>query len=234
MNALFTVIWKVPRTRILETMDLPRTPFFNHLCNKLRKWTEKIRGWDLCGTGKVICPGLMECTSELRLHLSRKRSKAGFFPQHKPVISRWYGNDKHHPRLCKKADDAGDTINPRDWGCHSRAPWPQELPHGKEEVGEWQRNQGEATGMMRIGRNHSQGKKQSGKEGKWKNFGVMQGLFIEPVLEGEVHCSFFFAWGLDWTESFSQRQGWEGQLRGDLGEETEDLSEDGWVGVNRA
>lgn len=37
----------------------------------------------------------------------------------------------------------------------------QDLPHGKEEVGEWQRNQGEASGMMRIGRNYSQEKKKT-------------------------------------------------------------------------
>lgn len=49
MNPLFTVIWKVLRTRVLETMDFPRMPFFNHLCDKLKKWTEKIRGLDSAG-----------------------------------------------------------------------------------------------------------------------------------------------------------------------------------------
>lgn len=64
--------------------------------------------------------------------------------------------------------------------------------------------------------------------------GVMQGLFTEPALQGEVPSNSFYAWGLDWTKGFSQRQRWEGQLRGDLGEETKDLSEDEWVGVNKA
>lgn len=40
---------------------------------------------------------------------------------------------------------------------------------------------------------HKGKKKQSGKEGKWKIFGVMKGLFIEPVLEGEVHSNYFYA-----------------------------------------
>lgn len=137
----------------------------------------------------------MECTGELRLHLSRKRSKAGFFPQHKPVISRWYGNDKHHPRLCKKADDAGDTINPRDWGCHSRAPWPQELPHGKEEVGEWQRNQGEATGLMRIGRNHSQGKKAVWKRRKVEKFWGNARLVYRASFGGRSSLQFLLCLG---------------------------------------
>lgn len=52
MNTLFTVIWKLLRTRILETMDLPRTPFFNHLCDKLKKWTEEIRGLDAAGADR--------------------------------------------------------------------------------------------------------------------------------------------------------------------------------------
>lgn len=30
--------------------------------------------------------------------------------------------------------------------------------------------------------------------------GVMKGLFIEPVLEGEVHSNLFYAWGLDWIK----------------------------------
>lgn len=40
-------------------------------------------------------------------------------------------------------------------------------------------------------------KKQSVKEGKWEILGVMQGLFIEPVLEGEGHSNLFYAWSLD-------------------------------------
>lgn len=51
-NALFTVIWKGPRTRTLETVDLSRTPFFNHLCDKLKKWTAKIRGWESAGSDR--------------------------------------------------------------------------------------------------------------------------------------------------------------------------------------
>lgn len=78
---------------------------------------------------------------------------------------------------------------------------------------------GEATGMMRAARNYSQGKSSLEKKGSGTSVWVMQGLPVETVLEGAVHGNFFYAWVLDWTKSFRQSQCWEGQLRGDLGEE---------------
>lgn len=66
---------------------------------------------------------------------------------------------------------------------------------------------GEATGMIRAGRNYSQGKKSSlEKKESGTSVWLMQGLPIEPVLEAEVQGNFFYSLVLDWTESFSQSQ----------------------------